>query len=155
MANRETLINFTVQTKFNWFWKFITWIEYKSREINKSHCAIGPHLADPTRHSCLPIVKNRGRGFPWHRAAARGSNPATTVLGWGEQAWEVAGEATHQFGVSGWGVAHRRGCSTVVQSSNGESTMARRRRAWDHRWSGRRAPRGRGGGWGNGGGSRR
>jgi hypothetical protein len=36
--------------------------------------------------------------------------------------------ATHQFGVSGQGVAHRRGHSTVVQSSSGVPMTASQRR---------------------------
>jgi hypothetical protein len=84
----------------------------------------GPYLASPNRTWLDNPPREQGRqARPGRVAAAAGHS--------GEQAGEVAGEATLSFWGPAQREAHRRGASTAVQSSGGELTTASRRSARD------------------------
>jgi hypothetical protein len=99
-------------------------------KMTRTTVPLRPHLAGPTRHSCQPTMKNRGRGLSWCKAAAVGleSNNGRRS-GEGEQAGEVAGEAAHHLWAAAGREAHRDGSSMAVHDGRRGSPVAGHRRS--------------------------
>jgi hypothetical protein len=142
MANREILINYKVQTKFNWILEvWTTWVDFTkiSRKRRNTTIPPGPILASPNLWLGWQSISKVGDAdAPWLSGGGGGSHfgerQCRKVGQWVKE--DVGGEG-NPFWDFGWGDAHQGKPSTVRQLGGRKLAVVGWWRGGEHRRVGR------------------